>query len=65
MYTSLLLITLGWMVEQPWPFRMALWVGLVVTLWVKLRYEESLLIERFPEYDAYRRETKRLIPYMW
>ena len=65
MYTSALMITLAWMVEHPLPFRMGLWVGLVVTLWVKLRYEESLLMERFPEYDTYRRHTKRLIPFVW
>jgi len=65
MYTSVLVITLAWMVEHPLPFRMVLWVGLVVTLWFKLRYEESLLMERFPEYDAYRRQTKRLIPFVW
>ena len=65
MYTSVLVITLAWMVEHPFPFRMVLWVGLVVTLWVKLRYEESLLMERFPEYDTYRRQTKRLIPFVW
>lgn len=65
MYTSVLVITLAWTVEHPLPFRMALWVGLVVTLWVKLRYEERLLMERFPEYEAYRRQTKRLIPFVW
>jgi len=65
MYTSVLVITLAWMVEHPLPFQVALWVGLVITLSVKLRYEESLLIERFPEYDAYRRQTKRLIPLVW
>ena len=65
MYTSVLLITLAWVVERPLPFRMALWVGLVVTLWVKLRYEEQLLLARFPKYEAYRRQTKRLIPFVW
>jgi protein-S-isoprenylcysteine O-methyltransferase Ste14 len=65
MYTSVLVITLAWTVEYPLPFRVALWVGLVVTLWIKLRYEERLLIERFSEYEAYRRQTKRLIPFVW
>ena len=65
MYTSLLLITMAWMIEQPLPWRMILWVGLLMTLSVKLRYEESLLIERFPEYEIYRRQTKRLIPLVW
>ena len=65
MYTSVLVFTLGWTVEHPLPFRVALWGGLLVTLLIKLRYEESLLMERFPEYDNYRRQTKRLIPFVW
>ncbi len=65
MYTSLLLITLGWVVEYPFPFRMVLWVGLVVTLWVKLGYEEQLLLARFTEYKEYRTRTKRIIPFLF
>ena len=65
MYTSLLLITMAWMIEQPLPWRMILWVGLVMTLLVKLRYEEQLLLARFPLYEEYRMRTKRLIPFLF
>ena len=65
MYTSVLLVTLAWMVEHPLPFRMGLWVGLVVTLCVKLGYEEQLLLKRFPSYEQYRKGTKRLIPFLF
>ena len=65
MYTSVLLITLAWMVEHPLPFRVALWVGLVVTLLVKLRYEEQLLLARFPLYEEYRMRTKQLLPFLF
>jgi protein-S-isoprenylcysteine O-methyltransferase Ste14 len=65
MYTSVMLITLSWMVEHPLPFRLALWVGLVMTLSVKLRYEEQLLLARFPLYEEYRMRTKRLIPFLF
>ncbi len=65
MYTSLLLITLGWVVDHPMPFRMVLWVGLVVTLLVKLNYEEQLLLERFAEYEEYRTRTKCIIPFLF
>jgi len=34
-------------------------------LWIKLRYEERLMLEKFPEeYAAYRRCVKRLIPFV-
>ena len=65
MYTSVLVITLAWMVEHPFPFRMVLWLGLVVTLWVKLGYEEQLLLARFPLYEEYRQRTKRIIPFLF
>jgi protein-S-isoprenylcysteine O-methyltransferase Ste14 len=65
MYTSVLLVTLAWTLGSPLPYRILLWVGLVMTLLIKLQYEERLLMERFPEYDAYRRQTKRLIPFVW
>ena len=65
MYTSLLLITLAWLVEDPLPWRMALWVGLVITLLVKLQYEEQLLLARFPLYEEYRMQTTRLLPFLF
>jgi protein-S-isoprenylcysteine O-methyltransferase Ste14 len=65
MYTSVLLVTLAWILGRPLPSRILLWLGLLVTLLVKLRYEECLLIKRFPEYEAYRRKTSRLIPFVW
>ena len=65
LYTSVLVITLAWMVEYPFPFRMMLWVALTMTLGVKLRYEEQLLLARFPSYDQYRKGTKRLIPFLF
>jgi len=65
MYTSVLLITLALVVERPLTFRMALWIGLVVTLWVKIRYEEQLLLARFPSYEKYRVRTKSLIPFLF
>jgi protein-S-isoprenylcysteine O-methyltransferase Ste14 len=65
MYASVLLVTLAWVLGNPLPYRIMLWAGLGMTLLIKLQYEERLLIERFPEYEAYRRQTKRLIPFLW
>ena len=65
MYTSVLLVTMAWTLGNPLPYRIMLWAGLLITLLIKLQYEERLLMERFPEYVAYRRQTKRLIPFVW
>lgn len=36
-----------------------------VSLWIKLRYEEKLMLEKFPvEYAAYQQRVKRLIPFV-
>jgi len=35
-------------------------------LWIKLRYEEKLMAEKFPDqYAAYQRRVKRLIPFVF
>jgi protein-S-isoprenylcysteine O-methyltransferase Ste14 len=36
-----------------------------VSLWIKLRYEEKLMLKKFPnEYAAYRQRVKRMIPFI-
>jgi len=65
MYTSLLLVTLEWVLGNPFTYRIILRLGLLMTLVIKLGYEERLLLERFPEYEGYRRQIKRLIPFVW
>lgn len=36
-----------------------------VSIWIKLRYEEKLMLQKFPEqYAAYQRRVKRLIPFV-
>lgn len=42
-----------------------LWIALVVVLGVKLRVEERHWAARDPEYAAYQRETKRLVPWVF
>jgi protein-S-isoprenylcysteine O-methyltransferase Ste14 len=36
-----------------------------LSIWIKLRYEEKLMLQKFPdEYAAYQRRVKRLIPFI-
>ena len=65
MYTSLLIATLAWVLAAPIWWRWGLWFSLLVVLVVKLSYEEQLLQRRFPGYDAYRKRTWRLVPFIW
>jgi protein-S-isoprenylcysteine O-methyltransferase Ste14 len=35
------------------------------SLWIKLRYEEKLMLQQFPEqYAAYQKRAKRIIPFI-
>jgi len=37
----------------------------LVSIWIKLRYEEKLMLQKFPgQYTAYQRRVKRLIPFI-
>lgn len=64
-YTGVLLIALGW----------AFYIEGLVTLWsvlvmaiffdIKSRREERWLLEKYPEYAAYREKTRRLIPFIY
>lgn len=64
MYTALLLLTLGLVLDRPSPVRLVLWAVLLLDLWLKLTYEERLLARRFADYPAYRAGTARLIPFL-
>jgi len=65
MYGGGLVLALGWAVYvQGW-----LTLGYVLALFVfldaKSRREERWLAERFPEYAAYQRRVRKLIPFVW
>jgi len=61
-YGGLILIALGWALMSS-PLVIVVTVALVLVLEAKSRLEESMLEERFPEYDAYRRRVRwRFVP---
>lgn len=64
-YCGITLIAFGWgMCLNSW-----LTVGYALLLFaffdIKSRYEERLLAERFPEYAAYRKRVRKLIPFVY
>jgi protein-S-isoprenylcysteine O-methyltransferase Ste14 len=65
MYAAVLIMMLALVLDQPTPARLIVWLVLLVTLLTKMNYEETLLARRFPEYAAYRKRTKRLIPFVY
>jgi protein-S-isoprenylcysteine O-methyltransferase Ste14 len=61
-YGGLILIALGWSLISS-PPALAVTIALGLVLEVKSRLEESMLVQRFPEYDAYRQRVHwRFVP---
>ena len=65
MYTSAILITLIWIINDFTYIRLSAWIILVIVLNLKAIYEEKILDEEFPEYKIYTSKTKKLIPYLY
>jgi len=65
MYTGVLLAMGALVLERFTWERAMLWLALLAALLAKLMFEESLLNARFPDYAAYCRRTKRLLPFIF
>ena len=64
MYSALLLVTFALILDVFSLERVFIWVILTGDLWVKLTFEEKILTRHFGEYEAYQKQTKRLIPFL-
>jgi protein-S-isoprenylcysteine O-methyltransferase Ste14 len=60
-YGGLIMASTGWALWRGSGLHLLLTTALAAYLYAKGRHEEMLLLERFPEYAAYRKRTKRLI----
>jgi len=65
MYTAILLITVGLIGNDPQPYRMVMGVALAVILVLKSKREEVFLCRAYPDYSAYQKKTRQLIPLVW
>jgi len=64
-YTGLLLMFVGTIIVVGHVAGIVALPLVFVSLWIKLRYEEKVMLEKFPdEYAAYQRRVKRLIPFV-
>ena len=65
MYLSVLIITICWLIDYFTFIRMSVTLILFITMISKIKHEEGLLKEAFPEYESYISQTKRLIPFIY
>ena len=65
MYTSVLLCGLGFTAGAPNALRMIAFGCCIVVLAIKVKHEERLLTERYPDYSERMKGTGRLVPFLW
>lgn len=65
LYTSLILLGLGWGLIWSSPLTLTLTVVLAVVLDGKARLEEGFLLERYREYADYKTRVARLFPFLY
>jgi protein-S-isoprenylcysteine O-methyltransferase Ste14 len=65
MYLAILLTTLPLILYSFNPFRLTIWLILLIDLLLKLMYEESLLAVELVGYDNYIERSYRLVPYIY
>ena len=65
MYLSVFVITLCWLIDYFTYSRMSVTLILFVVIISKIKYEENLLKEAFPEYEEYQSKTKKFIPFIF
>lgn len=64
-YSAVILGFLGLGIKGANPVAVALALGLIPFFFAKTSHEERLLVERFPEYAAYRRRVRyRILPWI-
>ena len=64
MYTSVIMMMLGFLVSTPTIIEALLWLILVAVLLLKAKREESLWLNHDEAYEAYKASTKFFIPFI-
>lgn len=65
MYLGLILISLALVIDYLTFFRIILFDFLVLNQLFKINYEEKILEKYFSEYKSYKKDTKKLIPFIY
>jgi len=65
MYIAQLIAVLPLVIDYFSWYRLTAILLLLVTLLIKIGYEEKQLIAHFPEYEEYKKKSSRLIPFIY
>jgi protein-S-isoprenylcysteine O-methyltransferase Ste14 len=64
-YAALLLLAMALLINHFNVARLIVCFCLLAILIIKLHFEEALLLKQFPEYEAYKKKSWRLIPQLY
>ncbi|MDP4290393.1 MAG: isoprenylcysteine carboxylmethyltransferase family protein [Bacteroidota bacterium] len=65
MYSAVLLIFLPFVIDSPSAYFIVVFMALLITLLIKLNYEEQLLRNHFEDYATYSKNSWKLIPFIY
>lgn len=65
MYLAQLMAMLPLIVDYYSHYRLAAWIILLMNLIGKLHFEERLLVSQYPDYKQYKKNSWRLIPFVF
>jgi protein-S-isoprenylcysteine O-methyltransferase Ste14 len=65
MYLAVMLAMPGFCLGYGTPWRWAALAALGIVLAIKIGIEEKAMAARHPDYAAYARNTKRIVPFVW
>lgn len=64
-YTGLILAFFGYAIISDSGYKLLVTLGLFSWFYFKTRYEENLLIQKFPNYLDYKKRSGRFFPKLW
>lgn len=64
-YLSALLLLLGFIFFFGAFYSLFIYIIAIAFIVIKIRFEEKYLIIKFPEYENYKKHTKKLLPYIY
>lgn len=63
-YTAILLTSFGYAWFSASVYRLFISLLLIIVFYIKSKYEEKLLSQKFKEYEEYKKHTGRFIPFL-
>ena len=64
MYSAIFLGVIGLFTFHFSWIKLGLFISLIIVLSIKLEWEETLLSKKFIDYQAYKKQTKKIIPFI-